>query len=218
MSSPISSHPISPLSRPAQLQKIHKEALDLFTKKNADYGDSFAKHGSVGVLVRLGDKLSRLQSVSSKQVSLVNTESVRDTLIDLHNYAAMAIMLLDEDQDEDQDEYQDSTKLIRTNSNPPLSPKIVPKPMYRNVPTRRFNNNPVASTTASTTDTNELQCSQLAWHFMKNNNQSKKKLIPSQTTSSQKEVSKSNMAHCFTNRSKSSNYIMDTEPAHKERP
>jgi len=210
MSSPISSHPISPLSRPAQLQKIHKEALDLFTKKNADYGDSFAKHGSVGVLVRLGDKLSRLQSVSSKQVSLVNTESVRDTLIDLHNYAAMAIMLLDEDQDE----YQDSTKLIRTNSNPPLSPKIVPKPMYRNVPTRGVNNNPVASTTAI----NELQCSQLAWHFMKNNNQSKKKLIPSQTTSSQKEVSKSNMAHRFTNRSKSSNYIMDTEPAHKERP
>ena len=115
MPSPISSHPTSPLSRPTQLQKIHKEALDLFTKKNADYGDSFAKHGSVGVLVRLGDKLSRLQSVTSKQVTLVNTESVRDTLIDLHNYAAMAIMLLDEDQDKDQDKDQDSSKLTRTN-------------------------------------------------------------------------------------------------------
>jgi hypothetical protein len=29
-------------------------------------------------------------------VTLVNNESLRDTLIDLHNYAAMAIMLMDE--------------------------------------------------------------------------------------------------------------------------
>ena len=201
MSSPMTPPPPSPLSaskaplsRPAQLQKIHKEALDLFTKKNADYGDSFAKHGSVGVLVRLGDKLSRLQSVTSKQVTLVNTESVRDTLIDLHNYAAMAIMLLDEDEDKDKD--KDSTKLTRANS-APLSPKIVPKPLYRNVPT----------------GTNELQGAQLAWHFMKRNDQSKKKLIPSHTAASQKEVSKSNMAQSFVNRSKSSNNIMDTNSA-----
>jgi hypothetical protein len=30
-------------------------------------------------------------------ISLVDDEKIRDTLIDLHNYAAMAIMLLDED-------------------------------------------------------------------------------------------------------------------------
>jgi hypothetical protein len=29
-------------------------------------------------------------------VNLVNDEGIRDTLIDLHNYAAMALMLLDE--------------------------------------------------------------------------------------------------------------------------
>jgi hypothetical protein len=29
-------------------------------------------------------------------VNLVNDEGIRDTLIDLHNYAAMAVMLLDE--------------------------------------------------------------------------------------------------------------------------
>ena len=45
----------------------------------------------------MGDKISRLQSITTKCVSLVNTESLRDTLIDLHNYSAMAIMLLDED-------------------------------------------------------------------------------------------------------------------------
>jgi hypothetical protein len=29
-------------------------------------------------------------------VNLVNDEGIRDTLIDLHNYAAMALMLIDE--------------------------------------------------------------------------------------------------------------------------
>ena len=33
-------------------------------------------------------------------IQLVNDESLRDTLIDLHNYSAMAIMLLDQDKKE----------------------------------------------------------------------------------------------------------------------
>jgi hypothetical protein len=81
-----------------EMKKIQDEGLSLFTKKNQDYGDAFAKYGVVGVLVRMGDKISRIQSVTAKQVTLVNSESLRDTLIDLHNYSAMAIMLLDEDK------------------------------------------------------------------------------------------------------------------------
>ena len=86
----------SSLNRVGQLEKIQKEALELFAKKNADYGDAVAEYGNIGVLVRLGDKIKRLQSISSKQISLVNDESLRDTLIDLHNYSAMAIMCLEE--------------------------------------------------------------------------------------------------------------------------
>ena len=70
-------------------------------KKNADYGDAFANYGVVGVLVRMGDKIARLQSITTKCVNLINTESLRDTLIDLHNYSAMAIMLLDEEKKEE---------------------------------------------------------------------------------------------------------------------
>ena len=84
------------MNRVDQMVKIQQEALALFTKKNADYGDSFATYGAVGVIVRLGDKISRLQSVTQRGVTMVDTESLRDTLIDLHNYAAMAAMLLDE--------------------------------------------------------------------------------------------------------------------------
>ena len=66
------------------------EALDLFTKKNSDYGDGFKNYGAVGVLVSMGDKINRLQSITNTSVNLVKTESLRDTLIDLHNYAAMS--------------------------------------------------------------------------------------------------------------------------------
>jgi len=44
----------------------------------------------------MGDKINRLSSVTKNKVSLVQNESIRDTLIDLHNYSAMVIMLMDE--------------------------------------------------------------------------------------------------------------------------
>ncbi len=77
--------------------RVQREAFELFKKKNQDYGDAFATFGPVGVIVRMGDKINRLTSVSKNGVNLVDNESLRDTLIDLHNYSAMAIMLLDED-------------------------------------------------------------------------------------------------------------------------
>ena len=82
--------------RVKQMEAVQNEGLELFKKKNADYGDAFANYGTIGVIVRMGDKIQRLVSVSNKGVNLVNTESLRDTLIDLHNYSAMAIMLMDE--------------------------------------------------------------------------------------------------------------------------
>jgi hypothetical protein len=84
------------MDREKQLQKVHSEALDLFKKKNADYGDAFAKYGTTGVIMRMGDKIERFVSISKTGINLIETEGLRDTLIDLHNYAAMAIMLLDE--------------------------------------------------------------------------------------------------------------------------
>lgn len=87
------------VSRERQLIKVQKEGLELFKKKNKDYGDAFAKHGPVGVLIRIGDKISRLQSITKTGINLIKTESIRDTLLDLHNYSAMAIMLLDEAPD-----------------------------------------------------------------------------------------------------------------------
>jgi hypothetical protein len=94
--------------RVEQMMKVQAEGLELFKKKNQDYGDAFATYGTIGVLVRMSDKIFRLQSITKSSLTLVNSESIRDTLIDLHNYSAMAIMLLDEDvQDKDEDEDKD---------------------------------------------------------------------------------------------------------------
>jgi hypothetical protein len=82
-----------------QMAKVQSEGLELFKKKNSDYGDAFASYGVIGVLVRMGDKILRAQSITNSSISLVNSETLRDTLIDLHNYSAMAIMLLDEERE-----------------------------------------------------------------------------------------------------------------------
>ena len=84
------------MDRKQQFTQVQKEGLELFLKKNKDYGDAFATYGIVGVMVRIGDKLQRFSKITSKSVEIeVTDETLRDTLMDLHNYAAMAIMTLD---------------------------------------------------------------------------------------------------------------------------
>jgi len=84
--------------RVEQFCQVQNSALRLFKKKNADYGDAFAKYGVIGVLVRLEDKIQRAITVSKKQITLVNDETLKDTLLDLHNYAAMALILAEENK------------------------------------------------------------------------------------------------------------------------
>ena len=84
------------MDRVSQMQTVQKEGLELFKRKNKDYGDAFANFGPIGVIVRMGDKINRLMNITKTNVTMVKDEGVRDTLIDLHNYAAMAIMLMDE--------------------------------------------------------------------------------------------------------------------------
>lgn len=81
--------------------KVQQEGLELFTKKNKDYGNAFEKYGTIGVLVRMGDKIQRLQSITNNSITMVDDESLRDTLIDLQNYSTLAIMLMDSSKNND---------------------------------------------------------------------------------------------------------------------
>ena len=87
------------MDRVEQMKEVQLNALELFKKKNIDYGDAFAKFGVIGVLMRIEDKIQRSLSITKNGVNLINDEGIHDTLLDLHNYAAMALMLLNENKD-----------------------------------------------------------------------------------------------------------------------
>ena len=65
------------MDRIKQYEIVQKEAISLFKKKNNDYGDAFATYGPIGVIVRMGDKISRLNNVTKNGIVMVNSESIR---------------------------------------------------------------------------------------------------------------------------------------------
>ena len=77
-------------------EKICEELNTLYAKKNHDYGDSFhlsfLEEGMAMSRIRLGDKFNRFKTLSRNNTQQVNDESIRDTLIDLANYAIMTIL------------------------------------------------------------------------------------------------------------------------------
>lgn len=75
---------------------ICDELKDLYLRKNTDYGDSFHKtfieEGMAMARIRLSDKMERFKRLTRSGEQNVKDESVRDTLIDLANYAIMTIV------------------------------------------------------------------------------------------------------------------------------
>lgn len=90
-------------SRPKLSDSVEK-FMDITTNmaktyavKNHDYGNSFEqsldKFGLLAAVVRMGDKMNRIESLSKKEAE-VKDESIKDTLLDLANYAIMTVMWL----------------------------------------------------------------------------------------------------------------------------
>lgn len=72
-----------------------ERCAELFAKKQADYGPgNIAKFGEVGLLVRMSDKLERLQNLITHNGTPKN-ESIVDTLMDIINYAAIWLCVKD---------------------------------------------------------------------------------------------------------------------------
>lgn len=70
----------------------------VYTKKNSDYGDAFGKsldkHGMKAAIVRMEDKLGRLDSLTSGTDQQIFDEKLEDTVLDLANYAIMTAMYM----------------------------------------------------------------------------------------------------------------------------
>ncbi len=82
-----------------KMQSVFDECAALAAKKNNDYSggkkiDNIALTGTYGVGVRLMDKVCRVLSLHEVG-SLVKTESLRDTALDIINYSCFLVLLLD---------------------------------------------------------------------------------------------------------------------------
>lgn len=91
-------------SRPKLAESVEKfteitsNMAKTYAAKNHDYGNSFEqsldKFGLVASVVRLGDKMNRIESLTKKEAQ-VKDESIKDTLLDMANYAIMTVMWMD---------------------------------------------------------------------------------------------------------------------------
>lgn len=86
---------------------LHKEICEnmnrIYEKKNHDYGNSFKKVRDEvpnAILVRLLDKTNRLVQLMTKGEQQVKDESVKDTLMDLANYAIMELIEMEINEQE----------------------------------------------------------------------------------------------------------------------
>ena len=76
-------------------QAICKELTELYERKNADYGDSFAKARQeipYYTLSKLFDKMERFKNLTLSGNRKVKDESIEDTLRDLANYCIMELV------------------------------------------------------------------------------------------------------------------------------
>ena len=98
-------------------KEITDDMIALYERKNHDYGNSFSetyrKLGIISAATRMLDKMNRVVSLVTKDKQEVKDESLRDTLIDLANYAVMTIMELDGEKPSAEESATDGKKLPR---------------------------------------------------------------------------------------------------------
>ncbi len=82
-----------------KLKDLTNEILKIYMDKNADYGDSFSKSykefGIIAPVVRMSDKMERIKQLSKTEDIRVKDEPIRDTFIDIANYALMTVIEMD---------------------------------------------------------------------------------------------------------------------------
>jgi hypothetical protein len=77
--------------------RIYKEAYELWWRKHCSYGaDNISTFGAKGCFVRMWDKMQRLNRLLRlKELNTLQDEATSDTFLDLINYAAISILVID---------------------------------------------------------------------------------------------------------------------------
>ena len=70
--------------------------------KYQQYGDCYGDLGSIGLVARISDKISRIVNTYKNKLNDNNidfsSESIEDNLIDIINYCAMTVMVLEDEK------------------------------------------------------------------------------------------------------------------------
>ena len=78
------------------IKKVQEESRELFDKRSPEYNNTFEKFGPIGVVLGISSKIADLINVTNNNISLASDKKLREILIDLNNYSAMGIILIDE--------------------------------------------------------------------------------------------------------------------------
>lgn len=79
--------------------ELYDEAYEVLLSKQRDYGPNNIRRAPfgemIGLLTRINDKVARAINLTNGGATAEN-ESFRDTFLDLMNYGAIGVMLIDE--------------------------------------------------------------------------------------------------------------------------
>ncbi len=94
------------LEREKWIEELQKEESEIRKAKGHDYSidddcmGNLRKHGWRGLLIRIGDKIARLEAFSQKGKFKVKDETLKDTIMDARNYLAFLLLMFDEENKE----------------------------------------------------------------------------------------------------------------------
>jgi hypothetical protein len=95
------------MDKPITFDAVLRRMAEIHRAKNADYGNSFelsarllARPVVEGLLHRMSDKLARACRLAQGRAAQVQDEALSDTLMDLANYAVLAILALEAQEDQ----------------------------------------------------------------------------------------------------------------------
>jgi len=84
-----------------QMKKLQEYELEIVKNKSIDYSGekdvfcNFNWFGEFGFLVRMFDKMMRIKHIIENKGYKIKNETLKDTLVDLVNYANLLILYLD---------------------------------------------------------------------------------------------------------------------------
>lgn len=79
----------------APIREELRKICDVLTSKTTDYGQAFLRHGVVGLLYRVWDKIARYATLSAEDRS-AKYESRKDTAMDMLGYSVLIWSILEE--------------------------------------------------------------------------------------------------------------------------